>query len=276
MFELDKAALDRPTDRHLTLRPPFLPRFLFFSPFPFLFSVVLSSLTPPPLFSPSLPLSSPFSFFFPGRFSEATIGSEIDEDRETWLRLFNTALFQTRGSNDVAAVEMCGTLKNVVAIGAGFVDGLGEGNNAKAAIMRVGFGEMIKLIKRAFPTTHDGTFLESCGIADLITTCYGGRNRKCAEAFVVRGGSCSFDEIERELLSGQKLQGVLTSHEVQELLETWGAEEEFPLFVTINRIIKGDIPAKDITRYKEMPSKNDYLNEGKRKGKKSKMDVSTH
>ena len=193
-----------------------------------------------------------------GCFSEATVGSELAEDREVWLRLFNTALFQTRGSSDVAAVEMCGTLKNIVAIGAGFTDGLGEGNNAKAAIIRVGFGEMISLIKRAFPDTNDQTFMESCGIADLITTCYGGRNRKCAEVFVQRGGSVSFDDIEQELLGGQKLQGVLTSNEVQELIEGWGAEEEFPLMVTINRIIKGDIPPKAIVRYKEMPSRVDY------------------
>jgi glycerol-3-phosphate dehydrogenase (NAD+) len=72
-----------------------------------------------------------------GRFSECTVGAETTADREAWLRLFNTPLFQTRGTSDVPAVEMCGTLKNVVAIGAGFIDGLEEGNNAKAAIMRV-------------------------------------------------------------------------------------------------------------------------------------------
>jgi glycerol-3-phosphate dehydrogenase (NAD+) len=205
-----------------------------------------------------------------GRFSEATVGAANDDDRALWLKLFNTALFQCRGSSDVAAVEMCGTLKNIVAIGAGFVDGLGEGNNAKAAIMRVGFGEMIRLTKRAFPDTSDDTFLESCGIADLITTCYGGRNRKCAEAFVLRHGTASFDDIEKELLGGQKLQGVLTSNEVQELIEKWGAEEDFPLMVTINRIIQGDIPPKDIVRYIEMPSKRDYAGHDKRIGKKTK------
>ncbi|GMI25848.1 hypothetical protein TeGR_g12845 [Tetraparma gracilis] len=201
-----------------------------------------------------------------GRFSECTVGAETTADREAWLRLFNTPLFQTRGTSDVPAVEMCGTLKNVVAIGAGFIDGLEEGNNAKAAIMRVGFSEMIKLIKRAYPETSDATFLESCGIADLITTCYGGRNRKCAEAFVQRGGKATFDDIEEELLAGQKLQGVLTSNEVQELIESWGdgAEKEFPLMVTINRIIRGDIPPGDIVRYAEMPSKEDYADEGRR------------
>ena len=49
------------------------------------------------------------------------------------------------------------------------------------------------------------TFMESCGVADLITTCYGGRNRKVSEAFAKTGKS--LDELEKEMLNGQKLQG---------------------------------------------------------------------
>ena len=63
-------------------------------------------------------------------------------------------------------------------------------------------------------------------MADLITTCYGGRNRKCAEEFVNGKGRRTFEDIEEELLGGQKLQGVLTSDEVQELIETKGWEKE--------------------------------------------------
>ena len=50
----------------------------------------------------------------------------------------------------------------------------------------------------------DSTFMESCGVADLITTCYGGRNRKVSEAFAKTGKS--LDELEKEMLNGQKLQ----------------------------------------------------------------------
>lgn len=78
---------------------------------------------------------------------------------------------------------MAGTLKNIVALAAGFVDGIGAGANSKAAIMRQGLAEMRALSKALYPTVRDETFLESCGVADLIATCYGGRNRRVAAAW---------------------------------------------------------------------------------------------
>ncbi|XP_052116020.1 glycerol-3-phosphate dehydrogenase [NAD(+)] isoform X1 [Arachis duranensis] len=81
-------------------------------------------------------------------------------------------------------------------------------NNTKAAIMRLGLREMKAFSKLLFPSVKDSTFFESCGVADLITTCLGGRNRKVAEAYAKNGGRRSFDELEADMLQGQKLESM--------------------------------------------------------------------
>ncbi len=61
------------------------------------------------------------------------------------------------------------------------------GASTKAAIIRIGLLEMWQFIKLYFGGHDMQTLLESCGVADLIATCSGGRNRKVSEAFVTTG-----------------------------------------------------------------------------------------
>ncbi|URE40801.1 NAD-dependent glycerol-3-phosphate dehydrogenase C-terminus [Musa troglodytarum] len=186
------------------------------------------------------------------KFSEATIGYRQDKEvAQRWARLFCTPYFLVSVVQDVEGVELCGTLKNVVAIAAGLVDGMNMGNNTKAAIMRIGLREMRALSKLLFPSVRDSTFFESCGVADLITTCLGGRNRKVAEAFAKGDGKRSFDELEAELLGGQKLQGVSTAKEVYEILSHRGWQAIFPLFMTVHEICIGQLPSSAIVEYSE-------------------------
>jgi len=126
-----------------------------------------------------------------------------------------------------------------VALAAGFTDGLGMGSNTKAAIVRLGLKEMEAFIRHFYPATSSRVFSESCGVADLITTCFAGRNRKCAEAFAasrVDGKSREWEDIESELLNGQKLQGVLTAMEIYPLIELHGLEPKLPLICATYKI----------------------------------------
>jgi glycerol-3-phosphate dehydrogenase (NAD+) len=164
-------------------------------------------------------------------------------------KLFNTPYFVVSTVHDVEGVELCGALKNIVAIAAGVCDGLGLGGNTKAAVMRLGLMEMKRFSQMCFPGVPEHTFLESCGVADLITTCYGGRNRKVAEAFAKTGKP--FEELEKEMLDGQKLQGTGTSKDIHLVLKKMGKVDQFPLFYTVYKMAYEGLQAKDMIAFFE-------------------------
>ncbi|KAI3425907.1 hypothetical protein D9Q98_007879 [Chlorella vulgaris] len=189
-----------------------------------------------------------------GELSEATIGYNVLQNAQLLKDIFERPSFYTTLVPDPVGAEMCGTLKNIVALAAGFVEGMGYGPNTKAAIMRAGLNEMRRFAKALYPTVRDETFFESCGVADLIATCYGGRNRLVAKEFVaaeLAGAPASFAELEVKLLNGQKLQGVLTSNEVQAILFRRNWEKEYPLFTTVNRIVNQQLPASAVVGYRD-------------------------
>ncbi|XP_039602715.1 glycerol-3-phosphate dehydrogenase 1b [Polypterus senegalus] len=170
------------------------------------------------------------------KFCETTIGCKVKEHGVLLKELMQTCNFRITVVEEADVVEICGALKNVVAVGAGFCDGLGFGDNTKAAVIRLGLMEMIAFAK-LFCTTgtvSSATFLESCGVADLITTCYGGRNRKVAEAFAKTGKS--IEQLEKEMLNGQKLQGPQTSAELNHILKHKNLADKFPLFMAVYEI----------------------------------------
>ncbi|KAG5322145.1 GPDA dehydrogenase, partial [Acromyrmex heyeri] len=177
-------------------------------------------------------------------FCETTIGCKDKVMAPIFRSLIQTSYFRVVVVEDVDSVECCGALKNIVACGAGFVDGLGLGDNTKAAVIRLGLMEMINFVDVFFPGGKLATFFESCGVADLITTCYGGRNRKVSEAFVKTGKS--IETLEKEMLNGQKLQGPFTAEEVSYMLKLKNMENRFPLFTAIHRICIGELKPTDL------------------------------
>ncbi|XP_058948288.2 glycerol-3-phosphate dehydrogenase [NAD(+)], cytoplasmic-like isoform X1 [Pocillopora verrucosa] len=166
-------------------------------------------------------------------FGEATIGCRMEEHGPILKDLFHTDYFKINVVSDADTVELCGSLKNAVAVGAGVVDALGYGDNSKAAVIRIGLKEMIQFAQRFYDDVKLETFFESCGVADLITTCYGGRNRIAGEEFV-KGKT--FEEVEQYILGGQKLQGPHTVYEVYHLLKDNDLLSEYPLFTAIYNV----------------------------------------
>uniref|UniRef100_A0A140JW77 Glycerol-3-phosphate dehydrogenase [NAD(+)] n=1 Tax=Wickerhamiella versatilis TaxID=27304 RepID=A0A140JW77_WICVE len=178
------------------------------------------------------------------RWSETTIAFPLpswyqqgDADENLIKELFYRPYFHVQVSDDVCGASISGALKNVVALGAGLVEGAGWGDNAKAAVMRRGLLEMIKFGNVFFPgKCRPETFTtESAGVADLITSCAGGRNVKVGRAFARTGKP--LEVIEKELLNGQSAQGIITGREVMELLTATKKEDEFPLLGAIYDIV---------------------------------------
>ncbi len=83
--------------------------------------------------------------------------------------LLMTPLFRTYTNDDVIGVEIGGALKNIIAIGAGIADGLGAGDNAKAAFITRGIAEIARL--GITLGAHPLTFAGLSGLGDLVATC---------------------------------------------------------------------------------------------------------
>ncbi|CDJ60892.1 glycerol-3-phosphate dehydrogenase, putative [Eimeria maxima] len=166
-------------------------------------------------------------------FAEATIGHP-DGETETaalWQLLFDRPNFKINVLPDVDGVEVCGALKNVVALAGGFCEGMGQGTNTKAAILRLGVEEIKTFTMLFFGDLLADTLYDSAGYADVITTVFGGRNARVAAAFVRQKGK-DWDQLEKEMLNGQKLQGPATLELVAEVIRANEVEHLFPLFTS--------------------------------------------
>uniref|UniRef100_A4K3A2 Glycerol-3-phosphate dehydrogenase [NAD(+)] n=1 Tax=Starmerella magnoliae TaxID=5490 RepID=A4K3A2_9ASCO len=168
-----------------------------------------------------------------------------DPDAALMRQLFERPYFHVQVSDDTAGVSIGGALKNVVALGAGLVEGAGWGDNAKAGIMRHGIIEMVKFGKTFYPTFKAETICyESAGVADLITTCSSGRNVRVAREAIRQGKSV--EVIEKELLNGQSAQGVVTCKEVYELLSEQKMLDDYPLFKAIYDVLENGLAVEGL------------------------------
>lgn len=98
------------------------------------------------------------------------VSASINEDFAKQIQeIFMTNYFRVYTSTDIIGVELGSALKNVIAIGAGIADGMGVGDNAKAALITRGLREITRLGVKCGANPH--TFSGISGIGDLIVTC---------------------------------------------------------------------------------------------------------
>jgi glycerol-3-phosphate dehydrogenase (NAD(P)+) len=118
----------------------------------------------------------------------AVIASEDEELAERLQQELNSLIFRVYVNSDVIGVELAAASKNVIALAAGGVDGLGLGDNAKSGIVTRGLAEMARLGEAS--GARNETFSGLAGMGDLIVTCWShhGRNRRAGE-LIARGAS---------------------------------------------------------------------------------------
>ena len=128
--------------------------------------------------------------------------------------LFITPSFRVYTNPDVIGVELGGSLKNVIALGAGISDGLGWGDNTKAALMTRGIFEMSRLGEKM--GAQGSTFSGLSGIGDLIVTCTSmhSRNRR---AGILIGKGMKVEDAINEI--GMVVEGIKTTKSVYKLAE---------------------------------------------------------
>ncbi|HBZ00801.1 MAG TPA: glycerol-3-phosphate dehydrogenase [candidate division Zixibacteria bacterium] len=152
--------------------------------------------------------------------------------------LFRTPRFRVYTSDDITGVELAGSLKNIIALAAGMLDGLGLGDNTRGALLTRGLAEIVRMGKRlgADPITFSGL----SGVGDLVTTClsHHSRNRYVGEQIGL-GKSL------QEVLSGMSMvaEGVQTTRSGYQLSRLH--KVEMPITAQVHHVLfEGKSPAE--------------------------------
>ncbi len=173
-----------------------------------------------------------------GRFKPTTVAissDDIDLSKKLQNELM-TSRFRIYVNDDLKGVELGGALKNIIALGAGISDGIGFGDNARAALMTRGLVEITR-IGTAMGAKHE-TFSGLAGLGDLIVTCDSkhSRNRRCG---ILIGEGMKVSEAIEEV--GMVVEGITTTEATYEL--ACKLNVEMPITEAIYKVIEGKINA---------------------------------
>ncbi|SDC12452.1 NAD(P)H-dependent glycerol-3-phosphate dehydrogenase [Shouchella lonarensis] len=169
-----------------------------------------------------------------------TVASENIEAAQFAQNLFMNKQFRVYTNPDLIGVEMGGALKNIIALVCGITNGLGLGDNTKAAIMTRGLAEMSRLGVHmgANPLTFSGL----SGLGDLIVTCTSVHSRNWRAGRMI-GEGLSMDEVLAQM--GMVVEGVRTTKAAYELAQEKGVE--MPLTEALNSVLFEGVTPQEAT-----------------------------
>jgi glycerol-3-phosphate dehydrogenase (NAD(P)+) len=172
-----------------------------------------------------------------GQPTASVVAVRDDAVAEELQRVFFTPTLRVYTNPDVVGCEMAGALKNVLAIGAGIADGLGYGDNTKAALITRGLAELARLGVAAGGDPL--TFAGLAGMGDLIATCSSPQSRN-RHVGVSLGQGRALDDIVSEM--NMVAEGVKTTAAVIELAQRY--DVDMPLASFVGRVLyEGARPA---------------------------------
>ena len=178
-----------------------------------------------------------------GRQMPTTVvaGAKKKEDALYIQDIFMNSYFRVYTSPDVIGIEMGGALKNVIALAAGIADGLGYGDNSKAALIRRGISELTRLGTALGGKTE--TFSGLTGVGDLIVTCTSihSRNHRAGE-LIGKGytAKAAMDEVK------MVVEGVNSAKAALKLARKKGVN--VPIIEKINAVLFEDKKAEDAVK----------------------------
>ena len=169
----------------------------------------------------------------------AIVAASANENAAAYVqKVFSNNILRVYTNTDIKGIEICGALKNIVALAAGMSDGLGFGDNAKAAIITRGMAEIQRLGLRMGCSPY--TFGSLAGIGDLIVTCTSKHSRNNRTGYMIGQGVPVQEAIDR---IGMVVEGINALPAAMELSVQY--DVELPICSTVHYILNGTISASN-------------------------------
>ena len=167
-----------------------------------------------------------------------TIAGKDLETAKYLQKIFASPVFRVYTSDDVLGIEVGGALKNVIALAAGMADGIGYGDNVKAALITRGIREISRLARKmgAKPETLFGL----SGMGDLIVTCASMHSRNRRAGILIGQGKTMEEAVDEVHMV---VEGIVSAKAALQLAEKY--EVEMPIVAQVNRVLFEHLPVRE-------------------------------